>query len=81
MRRRWTRQTLAAIGATGALPGIAGRAFAQTRVLNVRADGDADDFVCLATPMDFGAIGMFYQDFTQTTDDEVIALLDRAAGS
>ena len=32
----------AAIGAAGTLPGITGRAFAQGRVLNVRADEDAD---------------------------------------
>jgi putative phosphoribosyl transferase len=38
----------------------------------------ADAIVCLATPTSFGAIGMFYQDFTQISDEEVIALLLRS---
>ena len=39
----------------------------------------ADEFVCLATPSAFRAVGQFYADFEQTTDAEVIGLLDRAA--
>ena len=35
----------------------------------------ADEVVCLGTPEDFGAIGTFYRDFSQTTDEEVRALL------
>jgi predicted phosphoribosyltransferase len=35
----------------------------------------ADTVVCLLTPEDFQAIGQFYDDFSQTTDEEVIALL------
>jgi putative phosphoribosyl transferase len=35
----------------------------------------ADDFVALEAPASFGAIGEFYDDFGQTTDDEVIACL------
>jgi putative phosphoribosyl transferase len=42
-------------------------------------EGDADEFVCVARPTSFFAIGQFYDDFTQTTDEEVIACLDRAA--
>jgi predicted phosphoribosyltransferase len=38
----------------------------------------ADDVVCLATPQPFRAVGLWYEDFSQTTDDEVHALLDRA---
>ena len=38
----------------------------------------ADDLLCLCTPPDFHAVGQYYQDFTQTTDDEVRAAL-RAA--
>lgn len=34
-----------------------------------------DDIVCLETPVTFWAIGQFYADFAQTTDDEVVALL------
>ncbi len=35
----------------------------------------ADRVVCLYTPEYFGAIGEFYRDFAQTTDEEVISLL------
>lgn len=38
---------------------------------------EADDVVCLHTPMLFYAVGQFYDDFAQTTDEEVIALLRR----
>ncbi len=37
-----------------------------------------DDWVCLDTPDPFSAVGAFYRDFRQTTDAEVIDLLDRA---
>ncbi|MBI4183643.1 MAG: phosphoribosyltransferase [Proteobacteria bacterium] len=40
---------------------------------------EADDVVCLLTPAFFGAISMFYEDFRQVSDEEVIDLLDRAA--
>jgi putative phosphoribosyl transferase len=39
----------------------------------------ADELVCLETPEPFYAIGQFYDDFTQTTDQEVAACLERAA--
>lgn len=42
---------------------------------------DADEVICLSVPDFFMAIGAHYQDFTQTTDEEVIALLDKAAGT
>lgn len=38
----------------------------------------ADDVVCLATPEPFYAIGQWYRDFAQVTDDEVRMLLERA---
>lgn len=38
----------------------------------------ADEVVCLGTPEDFGAIGVFYRDFTQTSDEEVRELLRSA---
>ncbi|HLT68830.1 MAG TPA: dienelactone hydrolase family protein, partial [Acidimicrobiales bacterium] len=42
--------------------------------------GDAaDEYVCLATPEPFYAIGQFYEDFSQTPDHEVVALIERAA--
>lgn len=39
-----------------------------------------DELICLETPEIFHAIGHFYLDFRQMTDEEVIYLLDRAAG-
>ena len=39
---------------------------------------EADEVVCLATPEPFWAIGRFYRDFPQTSDEEVKALLARA---
>jgi len=38
----------------------------------------ADDIVCAATPDPFYAVGMWYDDFSQTTDAEVHDLLERA---
>jgi putative phosphoribosyl transferase len=38
-----------------------------------------DDFVCLMMPERFRAVGLWYQDFTQVTDDEVVALLGLAS--
>jgi len=35
----------------------------------------ADDVVCAMTPEPFQAVGLWYQDFTQTTDDEVREIL------
>ncbi|MEA2343253.1 MAG: putative phosphoribosyl transferase [Thermoanaerobaculia bacterium] len=37
----------------------------------------ADEIVCLRTPEPFEAVGLWYDDFTQTTDAEVHALLSR----
>jgi len=41
----------------------------------------ADELVSVQTPRDLVAIGEFYADFTQTTDEEVIGCLERAAAS
>ena len=38
---------------------------------------EVDAIVCLETPRDLGAIGYFYRDFRQISDDEVIAILKR----
>lgn len=43
-----------------------------------RLAGLADDVVCLALPDSFGAVGLWYEDFGQTTDDEVVRLLEAA---
>ena len=39
----------------------------------------ADEVVCARTPEPFYAVGLWYDDFSQTTDEEVHELLDRAA--
>jgi putative phosphoribosyl transferase len=33
--------------------------------------GEADEVICLQQPADFGAVGAWYDDFTQLTDDDV----------
>ena len=38
---------------------------------------EADDVVAVATPERFQAVGHHYRDFRPTSDDEVVALLDR----
>ncbi|MEU9607101.1 phosphoribosyltransferase family protein [Streptomyces sp. NPDC048057] len=40
---------------------------------------EADELICPDTPADFSAVGQFYVDFAQTEDDEVVAILKRAA--
>jgi predicted phosphoribosyltransferase len=41
--------------------------------------GSADEIVCCFIPLEFTAVGVWYADFSQTTDAEVRALLARAA--
>jgi putative phosphoribosyl transferase len=43
--------------------------------------GEVDEVVCAVTPEPFLAVGSWYDDFTQTTDDEVRALLAQSAPS
>jgi putative phosphoribosyl transferase len=38
-----------------------------------------DEMICLYTPEPFYAVGLWYADFRQTTDEEVIELLGRSA--
>lgn len=40
--------------------------------------GVADDLVCLSAPVDFQAVGAWYDDFRQTSTEEVVALLGEA---
>jgi putative phosphoribosyl transferase len=44
-----------------------------------RIGRDADECIALDTPEPFWAIGRFYADFSQTSDDEVVDCLTRAA--
>ncbi|MBC7250665.1 MAG: phosphoribosyltransferase [Anaerolineae bacterium] len=45
-----------------------------------RLSAEADRVVCLHTPAWFWAVGAFYEDFSQTPDEEVIRLLQEMAG-
>lgn len=40
---------------------------------------EADDVACLETPAQFGAVGFYYRDFSEVSDEDVIALLEAAA--
>lgn len=42
-------------------------------------ENEADEIVCAMAPEYFQAVGQYYQDFSQTSDDEVRELLARAA--
>ena len=46
-----------------------------------RLEAVADAVLCLAAPAGFGAVGAYYEDFSETTDDEVVDLLGRGAGA
>jgi putative phosphoribosyl transferase len=41
---------------------------------------EVDEVVCASTPEPFHAVGLWYEDFAQTTDAEVRELLERADG-
>lgn len=45
----------------------------------LRLGRDVDEIVCSETPPDFMAVGQFYEDFSQTSDEEVSELLAEAA--
>jgi predicted phosphoribosyltransferase len=53
-----------------AVPVASREAYEEMRVL-------ADDVICAITPEPFHAVGLWYEDFSQTTDEEVRALFDR----
>src|SRR5207237_7343219 len=40
---------------------------------------EVDEVVCAATPEPFYGVGQFYEDFSQTSDEEVREVLARAA--
>jgi putative phosphoribosyl transferase len=40
---------------------------------------EVDDILCLRTPEPFEAVGLWYENFDQTSDEEVHELLDRAS--
>ena len=80
--------------ATGATMSAAVQALKQQQVAKVivavpvasqqaieRLEFEADAVVCLQTPLFFNAVGEWYNDFTQTEDEEVCTLLAEAAGT
>jgi predicted phosphoribosyltransferase len=44
-----------------------------------RFEPEVDEIICAQTPEPFYAVGLWYDEFTQVSDDEVRELLDRAA--
>jgi putative phosphoribosyl transferase len=67
---RWAR----AAGATRVLVAVPVGAPATVALLA----READDVHVIETPATFRAVGEWYEDFGQTSDDEVVAALDRA---
>ncbi|WP_442576800.1 phosphoribosyltransferase [Microbacterium sp. F51-2R] len=45
-----------------------------------RVADDADEVICVSQPEDFSAVGSAYQEFAQTSDEEVEQLLAEGAG-
>ena len=80
-----------ATGSTARAACLAARARGASRVILVAPVGpvqaiaalrqDADEVVCLHTPAHFFAIGEWYGDFSQVSDEEVTILLGKAAAS
>jgi putative phosphoribosyl transferase len=80
-----------ATGATMRAPALAVRDLQPARIvvaLTLAAEETCDQFrdvvddvICAVTPKPFYAVGMWYEDFDQTTDDEVRELLERGRTS
>ena len=43
-----------------------------------RLELEADEVVCAMAPADFRAVGLWYEDFSQTSDEEVQSAIARA---
>jgi predicted phosphoribosyltransferase len=93
--QRWRNRTLIVVDdglATGATARAAlrsvmeqgpGRVVLAAPVCSPEAEAllrtDVDEVVCLQSPPDFIAVGVWYRDFEQTSDEQVVALLRRSA--
>src|SRR5262249_21614542 len=77
--------------ATGASMRAASRALKQRRPARITVavpvaseqackelKNDVDEIVCAATPADFRAVGQWYEDFAEVSDEEVRAILETA---
>jgi putative phosphoribosyl transferase len=47
--------------------------------IGARLGDQLGELICLQSPVRFGGVGAWYEDFSQTSDSEVLELLDRAA--
>ncbi|MGB5500370.1 MAG: phosphoribosyltransferase family protein [Maribacter sp.] len=50
-------------------------------VRKLEASPEVDEVICLETPYNFHAVGQFYQEFFQVSDQEAIGLLDESRQS
>lgn len=57
---------------------VAVPAGAAETLLSLERDPDVDALACLVAPRDFGAVGFWYDDFRQVSDDDVCAMLEDA---
>lgn len=73
------RVALQALAASGARQVVLAVPVAPPSVL-AQLPVAPDNMVCLQMPADFQAVGQYYADFEQVSDDEVLALLDQAPG-
>lgn len=73
-----TRAALRAVRARGPAQLVLATPVAPTETL-AELQSEADDVVCLEAYATFGAIGLFYDDFRQVGDQEVIDTLSRFA--
>jgi putative phosphoribosyl transferase len=55
---------------------IAAPVISRSAALKLRRE--ADEIITLFSPLEFGAVGAFYQDFSEVNDDEVVSLLTEA---
>jgi putative phosphoribosyl transferase len=74
-----TRAALRAVRARGPKTLVLAIPVAPTETLDALSD-EADEVVCLEAHEVFGAIGYFYADFRQVSDEEVIDILGRLGG-
>ncbi len=74
-----TRAALRAVRARGPKKLVLAVPVAPTETLDAMRD-EADELVCLEAHEVFGAIGYFYADFRQVSDEEVIDILERLGG-
>jgi len=72
------RAGLRALGQRGASRTIVASPVAPPETVAVLLE-EADDVICLQTPADLMAIGLWYEDFQPVADEEVLRLLEEAA--